>query len=231
MQIGDTRAPYLDVSVYDVNTVLTLSVIPPTGVEIVKTLTGPVAQGGGVGRWSISAPYTLTSAGPWYERWRAVNAVSGLGAGAPEPTRIDVDPDPPAVGPGQTAAWASVDDYGKIIGGTLPTDLALKLRVATLQLRGEISLDLYVATDPLVLAAMKEACCLQVKYAADNGWDSGRPSMQRSVSIGSVQLGAVSSQAGGSGSVSPIDPLAAEVLAGVGLLNAFVTAQPSTVWW
>lgn len=232
LQIGDTRAPYLDITPYDVNTVVSLTVVSPLGVETIQPLSGPVAQGGGTGRWSVVTSYTLTSAGPWYERWRATNAVTGIGAGTSDPVRLDVEATPPAAGLSGLTPWATVTDYANTIGGTLPTDLAIRLITATLQLRRETALDIYDPTAADTITALKNACCLQAKWAVDNGWDAGVPVTQRAVSIGSVNLGATgNSQAGGSGAVSPISPLALEVLSEAGLYSPVVAGSIGGWGW
>lgn len=232
LQIGDTRSPFLDISAYDGNTIVTLQVVSEAlGTTTPITLTGPVAQGGGVGRWSAVAPYTLTAAGGWVERWKSVNAVTGIGAGSVS-VELDVEADPPPLGPGQTAAWATVTQYATIIGNPLPDNLPYKLRVATLQLQSAVSLGLYDRAAAATLAALAEACCLQVKHGVDNGWDSGTPVVDRQVSIGSVTIGAASgSQAGGSGSgISPISPLAWQVLDAAGLIAPHIVTD-AYPWW
>ena len=182
LQIGDTRAPYLDISAYDGNTVVTLTLVSEAlGTSVPVTLTGPAAQGGGVGRWSALTPYTFTAAGRWAEQWRSVNVVTGLGAGAAT-VELDVEATPPPLGPGQTAAWATVAQYAAIIGNSIPDGLPYKLRVATLQLRPWVAFALYDIGAAATLAALAEACCLQVKHAVDNGWESGAPATQRAVS-------------------------------------------------
>lgn len=228
--IGGTRAPYLDIAPYDGSTVVTLTVTKPDGTTVTPAVSGPVLQGSGAGRWSIVTPYTLTQAADWYERWTATNAVTGLGAGS-SVTKISVEATPPPLGPGQTAAWATPADYANIIGGVLPDNLLFLLRVATLTLRSETGFALYDATEIPTAAALKEACCLQVKYATDNGWTTGAPVLQRAASIGSVTLGASSSQAGGSAPMANISPLALEVLAQAGLTTAFIGTDSSWLWW
>jgi hypothetical protein len=230
LQIGDTRAPFLDVSVYDGNTVVTLQLVSQAlGTTTPLALTGPAAQGGGVGRWS-AASYTFTAAGRWVERWKVTNAVTGLGAGAVN-VELDVEADPPPLGPGQTVAWATVSQYAAIIGNPIPDNLSMKLRVATLQLKPWVSISLYDPAAAATTAALAEACCWQVKWAADNGWETGIPVAQRAVSIGSVSLGATNgSQAGGSGSVGPISPLAWQVLDAAGLIGAHIVTD-AYPWW
>jgi hypothetical protein len=229
-QVGDPRLPFLDISVYDGSTVVTLNVVSEAlGTTTPVALTGPVVQPGGAGRWTAAAPYTLTAPGRWVERWTATNAVTGLGAGTAFET-LDVEATPPPLGPGQGAAWATVLQYANIIGGELPDNLPLKLRMATLQLKQHVALGLYDASSAATLAALAEACCLQVKYAADNGWTTGAPVMQRAVSIGSASLGAVTSQAGGSAGVSPVGPLAYQVLDDAGLVSAHIVTD-AWPWW
>jgi hypothetical protein len=229
-QIGDTRRPLLDVSVYDGSTVVTLNVVSEAlGTTTPVTLTGPVVQPGGAGRWTAAADYTIAAAGHWVERWNVTNAVTGLGAGTAF-YEFEVEATPPASGPGQTAAWATVTQYAQIIGNPIPTNLPAKLRAATLTLRRHVALGLYDATAAATLAALAEACCLQVAYAAANGWESGAPIGQRAVSIGSVTLGAVNSQAGGSAGVSPVDPLAYQVLEDAGLTTAHIVTD-GYPWW
>lgn len=219
-QVGDTRSPYLDINPHDGSTVVTLRVVcRATGTDSAIPLSGPVVQPSGAGRWSATGPYTLSSPGEWIEKWKATNAVTGLGAGAASIT-INVDADPPAQ-PG--AAWASVAQYATIIGGTPPDDLPRRLRNATLQLRREVALAIYDATDPGTAAALAEACCLQVAYGAANGWSASGPVMERDVQIGSVRLGAAKRQDGSASPMAPIDPLALEVLGAHGLIDSIGT--------
>lgn len=229
-QIGDTRRPHLDIDIYDGSTVVTLNVVSAAlGTTTPVAVSGPVVQPGGAGRWTANAYYTIAAAGPWVERWNVTNAVTGLGAGTAV-FEFEVEATPPALGPGQTAAWATVTQYGQIIGNPLPENLPLKLRAATLTLKRHVSLALYDPTAAAVLAALAEACCLQVAYAAANGWESGAPVGQRAVSIGSVNLGAVTSQAGGSAGVSPVDPLAFQVLEDAGLTTPHILTD-TYPWW
>lgn len=229
-QIGDTRRPFLDIDVYDGNTVVTLAIVSEAlGTSTPLAVSGPVAQPGGAGRWTADTFYTITAAARWVERWTSVNPVTGLGAGS-VPFEYEVEATPPPLGPGQTAAWATVAQYVALIGGELPENLPLKLRIATLQLQPWVSFSLYDPAAATTLAALAEACCFQVKYAADNGWTTGAPVGQRAVSIGSVNLGAVTSQAGGSGAISPIDPLAYQVLDAAGLIADHIVTD-TFPWW
>ncbi len=231
LQIGDTRRPYLDINPYDANTVVTLNVVSEAlGTTTLVALTGPVLQTSGAGRWTAAAAYTFTAGSRWVERWKATNAVTGIGAGAAN-VELDVEGDPPPLGPGQSAAWATVAQYVAIIGGDLPANLPYKLRVATLQLKPWVAFSLYDPAAAATLAPLAEACCLQVKWAADNGWETGLPVTQRAVSIGSVSLGATNnSQAGGSGSISPISPLAWQVLDAAGLITPHIVTD-AYPWW
>jgi len=225
-QIGDTRRPFLDIDTYDGSTVVTLAVVSEAlGTTTPLAVTGPVVQPGGAGRWTANTFYTITAAARWVERWTA----TGLGAGAAF-FEYEVEGTPPPLGPGQSSAWATVAQYVAIIGGDLPANLPHKLRVATLQLKKHVSFSLYDPAAAATLAALAEACCLQVAYAAANGWESGAPIGQRAVSIGSVNLGAVTSQAGGSGAISPIDPLAWQVLDDAGLISDHIVVD-AYPWW
>lgn len=229
-QIGDTRRPFLDIDTYDGSTVVTLSVVSQAlGTTTPLAVSGPVVQPGGAGRWTANASYTITAAGPWVELWTSVNVVSGAGAGSAR-YEFEVEATPPPLGPGQTAAWATVAQYAAIIGNPLPANLPYKLRIATLQLKQHVAFGLYDRTAAATLAALAEACCLQVAYAAANGWESGAPVAQRAVSIGSVSLGAVGSQAGGTAGISPIDPLAWQVLDSAGLISGHIVTDDYP-WW
>jgi hypothetical protein len=214
LQVGDTRRPHLDVSVYDGSTVVTLRVLClATGTDSLIPVGGPVAQPSGAGRWTATSYYTLSSPGEWFEKWLVTNAVTGLGAGATSVT-LNVDGDPPAA-PG--AAWATVQQYANFIGGTMPDDLPRRLRYATLQLRAEVGLGLYDTTDTATALLLAEATCLQAAYGAAQGWSASGPGLERDVAIGSVKLGAAKRQDGGSGALSRLDPLALELLTSAGL--------------
>lgn len=229
-QVGDTRRPTLTISTYDASTVVVLTTVcEATGISTVRATTGVS------GTWTANAAYTLTSPGRWVERWVVTNAVTGLGAGA-ESLTLDVDPLPPALGPGQTAGYATVQQYADIIGGTLPTGLARLLRVASRQLDDFLFAGIYDITDAAVLAALAEATCEQVAYAGANGWwtTGGVPALARAVSIGSVSIGAPSGSSAGGGSsatVPKISPIAYSVLVNAGLVGG----QPDTFalggWW
>jgi hypothetical protein len=127
-----------------------------------------------------------------------------------------------------------VTQYANIIGGTLPTNLARLLRVASRQLDDFLFATFYDTTDAATLAVLAEATCEQVAYMGANGWWSsgGVPAAQRAVSIGSVSLGAtINSGSGGNGAVPNISPVAYSLLANAGLVGG----QPDTYalggWW
>jgi hypothetical protein len=227
-QVGDTRRPTLTLSVFDGSTVVVLTTVcEATGVSTVRPTTGAS------GTWTANASYTLDTPGRWFERWTSTNAVTGLGAGYTE-VEIDVNPVSPALGPGQTTGYATVTQYANIIGGTLPTNLARLLRVASRQLDDFLFATFYDTTDAATLAVLAEATCEQVAYMGANGWWSsgGVPAAQRAVSIGSVSLGAtINSGSGGNGAVPNISPVAYSLLANAGLVGG----QPDTYalggWW
>lgn len=220
-EVGDTRRPTLTIDVYDVNTVVVLTLVSPSGVTTTPAVTGAS------GTWTANAPYTLSEPGSWTEQWRATNAVNGLGAGATS-TTVSVDPLPPAAGPGQSTSFATPAQYAAIIGGTLPTNLARLLRVASSTIRGEIGGATWDITTPATATVLAEATCEQVAWARGNGWTSGVPALQRDVSIGSAKLGASSgSQAGGGGAVATLSPIARELLLEAGLLGG----QPDQFGW
>lgn len=223
-QVGDTRRPTLTISTYDGNTVVVLTVIcEGTGVATVLPTTGVS------GTWTANASYTLTSPGRWVERWRVTNAVTGLGAGS-ESVAIDVEATPPALGPGQTAAYATAQQYADLIGGTIPSNLPRLLRLASRQLDDVMFAAFYDVTDPAVLAVLAEATCEQVAWQGVNGWwtSGGAPAMAREVSFGSVKIGAPSGRAsgGGSSSVPLIAPAAYTLLLGANLVGG----QPDTFY-
>lgn len=230
LQVGDTRRPTLRISTYDGNTVPSLSIVMPDASASPLAMTGPVAQGDGSGLWTANAHYTLSVPGRWFERFVVTNAVTGLGAGALS-VEIAVEGTPPPPATGTTAAWATVAQYMAQIGGVPPEGLPYLLRVATLQLRPHVSVALYDPTNAAVLAALAEACCLQVAYAARNRWKSGAPTLVQAGKIGSVEIKAGVRSDGGAGALPAIDPLAAEVLEGAGLLLPFVTSDEYRQWW
>jgi hypothetical protein len=227
-QVGDTRRPTLTISTYDGSTVVVLTTVcEATGVSTVRATTGVT------GTWTANAAYTLTSPGRWVERWVATNAVTGLGAGA-ESLTLDVDPLPPALGPGQTAGYATVQQYADLIGGTLPTNLARLLRVASRQLDDFLFATFYDVTDAPTLAVLAEATCEQVAYMGANGWwaSGGIPAPQRAVSIGSASIGAtINSGSGGSGTIPGISPIAYSLLANAGLVGGQPDTYGGLGWW
>jgi hypothetical protein len=219
-EVGDTRRPTLTIDVYDVNTVVVLTLVSPSGVTTTPAVTGVA------GTWTANAPYTLTAPGDWTEQWRATNAVTGLGAGATS-TTISVDPLPPPLGPGQSTAYATSAQYAAIIGGPLPSNLARLLRVASSTIRSEISGAVYDTADAAVLATLAEATCEQVAWARSNGWTNGVPVTTRGVAIGTVSLGAtVNPGAGGSSATAVLSPIARELLLAAGLLGG----EPQQFW-
>lgn len=227
-QVGDTRRPTLTISAFDGSTVVVLTTVcEATGVSTVRATTGVS------GTWTANAAYTLTSPGRWFERWVATNAVTGLGAGS-ETLTLDVEATPPALGPGQTASYATMQQYADIIGGTIPTNLARLLRVASRQLDDFLFSAFYDVASATILATLVEATCEQVAYMGVNGWwtTGGIPAPQRAVSIGSVSIGAtINSGSGGSGQIARISPIAYSLLVNAGLVGG----QPDTFalrgWW
>jgi hypothetical protein len=225
-EVGDTRRPTLTINPYDGNTIVVLTLTSSLGVVTTPALTGPAAgplPGDGV--WT-APQYTLTAAQRWTERWVATNAVTGLGAGA-QSVEIDVEPTPPAAGPGQSTGLATVAQYAAIIGGPLPANLARRLRVASSTIRNEVSGAVFDTTDAATLATLAEATCEQVAWGVANGWASGTPTTGRQVSIGTVSLGASSgSTAGGGGAIPTLAPIARELLMNAGLLGG----EPTQFW-
>jgi hypothetical protein len=228
-QVGDTRRPTLTISTYDVNTVVVLTTVcEATGVSTVQATTQSPP-----GTWTANASYTLTSPGRWVEQWLVTNAVTGLGAGYEE-LKIDVESRSPALGPGQSAAYATVTQYANIIGGTIPTNLARLLRVASRQLDDFLFASLYDVTDTNVLAVLAEATCEQVAYMGVNGWwtTGGVPAPQRAVSIGSASIGAtINSGSGGSGTIPRLSPIAYSILSDGGLLGGQPDSFGLGRWW
>lgn len=220
-EVGDTRRPTLTIDVYDVNTVVVLTVTSPLGVVTTPAVTGVA------GTWTANAPYTLTAPQRWTERWVSTNAVSGLGAGSAT-FEIDVEATPPALGPGQSAALATVAQYAAIIGGPLPTNLARLLRVASSTIRNEIGGAVWDIATAATAAVLAEATCEQVAWAKGNGWVNGYPVATRALSIGSASLGAtINPGAGGSGATPTLSPIARELLLGAGLLGG----EPDQFGW
>jgi hypothetical protein len=235
-QIGDTRRPTLTIKPYDGSTVVTLTVVcVATAVSAATALTGPVpGPNSGEGVWTSAAPYTFTSPGTWIEQWRGTNVVTGIGAGA-ENVTLEVEATPPALGPGQTAAYATVTQYANIIGGTIPTNLARLLRIASRQLDDLLFSSIYDSTSAATLLILAEATCEQVAYMGANGWwtSGGVASVSREVSIGSAKIGAPSGSSGGAGvgTIPRISPTAYSLLVNAGLVGG----QPDTFagygWW
>lgn len=224
-EVGDTRRPTLTINPYDASTVVVLTVTSPLGIATTPALVGPTAgTAPGDGVWTAPA-YTLTAAQTWTERWVATNAVTGLGAGA-QTIQVTVEPVAPAAGPGQSTGYATVAQYGQIIGGPLPSNLARLLRVASSTIRNEISGAVYDPTDAATLAVLAEATCEQAAWGSSNGWTTGLPTSARSVSFGSVTIGATTSGAGGSSAVATLAPIARELLLSAGLLGG----EPAQVW-
>lgn len=223
-EVGGTRRPTLTIDLYDADTVVVLTITSPLGVVSTPAITGVA------GTWTADVPYTLTAPQRWYERWISTNAVSGLGAGS-KTVAIDVEPTPPAAGPGQTAAYATVAQYAAIIGGPLPTNLARLLRVASATVRRNIGgAPIYDAASAAILAALAEATCEQVKYAAENGWTNGRPMPTRAVSIGSAALGAtINPGAGGNAPMPELSPISYDLLLEAGLIGG-EPSQFFTTW-
>lgn len=227
-QVGDTRRPTLTIDVFDANTVVTLTVIcVGTGVSTAVPVTGAG------GTWTANAAYTLTGPGKWVEQWRATNAVTGLGAGSAT-VEIDVEGTPPALGPGQSGAYATVLQYTQIIGGAIPDNLARMLRIASRQIDKHIHAAVYDPTDVNTIAALVEACCEQVAWQGVNGWwaTGGVPAMARTVTLGSASIGAPTSSTAGGGVTATVPELSATaftLLWEAGLIGG----QPDVFggWW
>lgn len=221
-EVGDTRTPTLTIDTYDTDTVVVLTITSPLGVVTTPVVTGP----DGSGTWT-APQYTLNAPQRWTERWVSTNTVSGAGAGAATYT-FDVDPIQPAAGPGQSTAFATVDQYSKIVGGPLPANLARLLRVASSIIRGEIGGAIWDITNANTAATLAEATCEQVTWAAANGWTNGVPVSSRAISLGSASMGAATNQAGGSGATPTLSPVARELLLDADLLGG---APESVVVW
>lgn len=229
MQVGDTRRPTLLASAYDGDTVLVATRVDPARTVVVIPMSGPVAQGGGAGLWTATAPYTLNLPGRWWERFVVTNAVSGLGAGAPVAVPIDVEATPPVAAP-VPGAWATTADYMRVIGGAPPDNLESLLWRATLALRPHVALGWYDATAASTVEALAQACCLQVAYAQENGWTTGAPQLVQSGQIGSLRVDPPRRNDGGSVSdpLASISPLAGEVLRQEGLLSPVISTD--VIW-
>lgn len=211
LEVGDTRRPNLSIDPADADTVAVLTVTSPLAVitPVNVTRVGDV--------WTADAAYTLTSAGDWFERWVATNAVTGIGAGAAE-VKVSVEALQPATGTGAGAAYATPTDYANIIGAPMPANLPRLLRVASGQIRDETFAAVFDTTDATVIAALKEATCEQVAWGQANGWTGGYPVAQRAVSIGKVSIGGTSSaSSGGSAAIPLLAPAARRILREAGL--------------
>ncbi len=228
LQVGDTRRPTINIKPYDANTTPALAIVMPDGSSSPLTLTGPVVQGDGSGLWTASTWYTLSLPGTWYERFTVTNTVTGIGAGSVS-VQVDVEGTPPPAG--FAGAWATPAQYMAAVGGAPPTNLALRLYRATVQLRPHIVGALYRTDDAATLLALQQACILQAMYGAENGWANGAPGggLVAAGQIGSVRIDVSKRADGGSGALPGISTEAAEVLEAAGLLYA----APATDigWW
>lgn len=178
LEVGDWQVPTLTVSVHDGTTAAALVVIAPDGTE--TSLTPTTADTGAT--WSAPA-YELTMPGEWVERW----TVTGTGKSKERRTLL-VAPDPTEVPDGQRL-YANTSDYAKYLRAAPPANSRLALAKASAAVDDMLLTALYdtdddgMPTDAAVIAALKEATCVQAQDAR-----AAKAAAAGSFSIGSLSV-------------------------------------------
>ena len=178
-EVGGWRIPTLTVAEGDGTTAATVTVVnPSTGAT--TTLTATSSDGGKT--WEAEA-YELTVAGDWIERW----TVTGAGAGKKRFT-VGVAPDPGDVPDGQRV-YATTTDYANYLRSACPPGARAALARASAAVDDMLLTAVYdvdsdgMPTDAAVIAALREATCVQAQDAR-----AARAAAAGSFSIGSVSV-------------------------------------------
>lgn len=177
-EVGDWQLPTLTVSVHDGTTAATLTIIAPDGTSTVLTPT--TADAGAT--WAAPA-YELTMPGEWVERW----AVTGTGKSKERRTLL-VAPDPTDVPAGQRV-YANTADYARQLRAAPPANSRAALAKASAAVDDMLLTAVYdvdaagLPTLPAVIAALKEATCVQAQDAR-----AAKAAAAGSFSIGSVSV-------------------------------------------
>lgn len=178
LEVGDWQVATLTVSVYDGSTQAALTVIAPDDTE--TALTPTTADGGA--SWTAPA-YELTMPGEWVERW----TVTGTGK-SQERRVLQVAPDPTEVPDGQRI-YANTADYAKHLRAAPPANSRTALARASTAVDDMLLCAVYDTDDagmptlPAVIAALREATCVQ----AEDAREAKRTSVAQ-FSIGSVSV-------------------------------------------
>ena len=177
-ETGDWLVPTLTVSTHDGTTAAALVVIAPDGTE--TPLTPTTADTGAT--WTAPA-YELTMPGEWVERW----TVTGTGRSKERRTLL-VAPDPTDV-PDGTRVYATTADYALHLRAAPPANSRLALARASAAVDDMLLCAVYdvdddgMPTDTAVIAALKEATCVQAQDAR-----AAKAAAAGSFSIGSVSV-------------------------------------------
>ncbi len=163
-EVGDWTTPTLQVAPFDVTTAATLVVIAPDG-----TTTAPAATSSGGGATWTAAPYELTAAGEWVERW----TVTGTGK-SKERRVVLVAPDP-VTAPTGARVYATTTDYANALLAAPPAGARRALRAASKVVDEMLLTAVYpvdtsgLPTDAAHIIALRDATCAQAEYAKRTG--------------------------------------------------------------
>lgn len=202
--VGEWTTPTLKINPYDGTTAAALTIAPPTGafVVVTPTLLGELPEGAVTYQVWQGSRYQLTAAGPWEERW----TVTGVGAG-PQTNIIMVSG---AAAPGRAgSAYATPQQYADLIGGTIPSDILLRLHNATCDIDNALMSSVYDASDAAVAAALARACVQQAAAVKAAGADGDG---------GAIAPGVIAAKSAGNVSITYGDP------------NSLGRAGPAGLW-
>lgn len=213
-EVGDWTTPSLTVTPGDATTVAALTVVSPAGVT-----TAPAATTSDIGVTWTAAPYELTSAGEWVERW----TVTGTGK-SKERRVLLVAPDPTDV-PTGARVYATTADYATWLRSAPPSSSRRALAAASRAVDELLLTAVYdvdtagLPTDADVIVALRDATCAQAEYAKASG-DTNLvgAAMYHSMQIGSVNL-TRGYTAAGSSAPGRYSPVAWSILHRAGLTN------------
>ena len=126
-------------------------------------------------------------------------------------------------------AYATAADLTNWLpAGTVVTEPDRRIARAMLKIDGILRTAIYATdpvtgypTDPVVIAAVRDATCAQVEYTAEQGDETGAGATSfQSVSIGKIQLGRGYSSAGSAtGTAVAVSPVAVQILINAGVLS------------
>lgn len=215
--VGEDATLTLTVNPHDGTTSASVAVVSPSGVE--STLTPTSADGGAT--WTAFLP--LSEAGAWQIVW----TVTGQGAGVERDVVY-------AFGPVQGRTYATLSDLAAWLGDVPPDNAARLLITATRRVDLALTGAWYpvdddgMPTDPICIAALRDAVCAQVAWWVETGdsTGSGAGAEWADVTIGKLRLARTTGTSGAGATKPPrLAADALDILTVAGLLPI------RTGWW